>query len=349
LSVRTGYTLILSSVLLLLFVWLQVASKNSPVFPWCLYSSFIFLGLATLLLVSADVEHASRNLKRLFYYGAVVALLVSVGVSYSIATFPPGGVKHYFGVRPNDVEINLEYGQTYFGSSGYYGGAEQAILNVNYPVGGATVYFDLYGLHVFTNRTIVSNVTVWFSFYFWPNHREPPYDAIYRMETGTALHNGTESHVSFRDYNFAVMWGDSSPASPERRGRLDKGYRVTIYIAVQIEGPDYGGLKATIPFAPSESIRGDDVEVSSQLEDGIAILLCGIFAGALLSIPSKQVKPKISRRLAPISNRMNRVFFGEHPAPVSFFKKCAACGREIPIASEECRYCGAKQSAERRT
>jgi len=28
--------------------------------------------------------------------------------------------------------------------------------------------------------------------------------------------------------------------------------------------------------------------------------------------------------------------------PKSFLKKCAKCGREIPIASGECQYCGAK-------
>jgi hypothetical protein len=29
--------------------------------------------------------------------------------------------------------------------------------------------------------------------------------------------------------------------------------------------------------------------------------------------------------------------------PKSFIKKCANCGREIPIASEQCPYCGQKQ------
>jgi len=32
------------------------------------------------------------------------------------------------------------------------------------------------------------------------------------------------------------------------------------------------------------------------------------------------------------------------PTPETFFKKCLKCGREIPIASEECSYCGTKQS-----
>ena len=29
--------------------------------------------------------------------------------------------------------------------------------------------------------------------------------------------------------------------------------------------------------------------------------------------------------------------------PESFLKKCVECGKEIPIASEECPYCAAKQ------
>jgi len=29
--------------------------------------------------------------------------------------------------------------------------------------------------------------------------------------------------------------------------------------------------------------------------------------------------------------------------PPSFLKKCVGCGKQIPIASEECQYCGAKQ------
>lgn len=29
--------------------------------------------------------------------------------------------------------------------------------------------------------------------------------------------------------------------------------------------------------------------------------------------------------------------------PRSFFKKCVKCGKGIPLASEKCKYCGAKQ------
>ena len=30
--------------------------------------------------------------------------------------------------------------------------------------------------------------------------------------------------------------------------------------------------------------------------------------------------------------------------PKSFLKKCVECGKEIPIASEECSFCGARQT-----
>jgi len=32
--------------------------------------------------------------------------------------------------------------------------------------------------------------------------------------------------------------------------------------------------------------------------------------------------------------------------PKSFLKKCINCGKDIPIGSEECQYCGAKQNIE---
>jgi len=34
---------------------------------------------------------------------------------------------------------------------------------------------------------------------------------------------------------------------------------------------------------------------------------------------------------------------GEHRRPEGFLKKCVRCGRKIPVASEECQYCGASQ------
>ena len=333
-AVGTGRSLVLSSILLLLFVWLQTLSKSSEIFRWPFYSSFIFIALGTLLLVSSNTGYASKTTRRLFHGVVLIAILVAVGVIFSIATFPPGGTRHYFAIKPNNIQIDLEYSLMGTGNQGYLGSSTQTILDAKYPVGGVRLYYELHGLHVFTNKSIVSNATVWFAIDLFPNYS---YDSIERLETATSFHNGTESSFSFRDHTFAIRWGSSTP---EWRVRLDKGYSLTIFVGVKLEGPNQGGLKATIPF--TESIYGDDVEVSTQLEDGIAILLSGIFAGALLSIPVKQVKPRIMKQASPILNRINKVM-ATVQEPKSFFKNCIRCNKQIPIASEECPHCGAKQ------
>lgn len=35
---------------------------------------------------------------------------------------------------------------------------------------------------------------------------------------------------------------------------------------------------------------------------------------------------------------------GEHPQEQGFLMKCVQCGKQIPIASEECQFCRAKQN-----
>lgn len=77
-----GRALVLSPILLLLFVWFQIVSKNSPIFLSLTYSSFVFLALANLLLLFSDVEHTSKNLRRIFYAVVVIAIVVTVGVAF---------------------------------------------------------------------------------------------------------------------------------------------------------------------------------------------------------------------------------------------------------------------------
>ena len=334
-AVGVGRAVIFSPILLVLFMWTHATSKNSPFFLGLMYSSFVFLSLVTLLLLFSNVEHASKGLRRIFYAVVATAIVVTVGVAFSIASLPPGGTSHYFYITPENIEIDLEYFWTRSGKPGYRGGWSQEILDINYPIGGAWVFYKLHGVHVYTDRNVYSNLTVWFSLGFWPNRRG--YRSIYELEEGAAIHNGTESLVSFRDYTFKIFWGSSEPGG---RDRLDKGYTVYLNLDIELEGPNYGDLKATIPLYPG--VHVDDVQVSSQLQDGVAILLCGVFAGALFYIPAKQIKPRMVSRFAPMLDRINR-FLSVQGTPKGFLKKCVECGREIPIASEECPFCKSKQ------
>jgi len=328
-----GWALIFSPLLILLFVWLQVASKDNPSFLWLMYFSFFFVGLATLLLLHSDVGHAPKRLRRMFYCLTAITIAAIVGSAFSIASVPAGGTHDYFYFTPNNAKIDLEYGWTSSGNPGYSGRWEQKFLEVNYPIGAAWVFYELHGVHIYTEKNVFANVTFWFYLGFWPNRWD--YRSIYQLEEGTATHNGTESLVSFEDSTFAIFWGSDNP---ESRSRLDRGFAVNMILDVEFEGPNYGDLEATIPLY--SEVYVDYVRVSSQLQDGIAIFFCGIFAGALCYIPAKSIKPKIAVQFAPIWGRLNRYLT---PETRGFLKKCIKCGREIPLASEECPHCGAKQ------
>lgn len=333
--VRVGLALILSPVFLALFWWLQMTSKYSGFFLWYFSLSFVFLALAVFLLVSVRVESTSRRAARLFYAVVLVAILLSVGVAYSIATVPPGGTRRSFRVEPKTVQVDLTYGWTVSSKLGYRGGWSETVYEAEYPVGAVLLLYDVYGLRIVTNRSVVANVTVWFYMTFEPNRVY--YRAFERSVTGTALQNGTEVNVGFSDHFSAVFWGHDAP---EWRARLDRGYSVSIGVGLEYECSDYGSLKATIPF--DQDVYGDDVQVSSQLQDGIGILLSGVFLGVLISMPAKQLKPRAERRLAPLLKRVESAL-GAVETPRGFLKKCVDCGKEIPIASEQCQFCGARQ------
>jgi len=320
--------------MLLAFVWLQIISKNDVFFLFWMYFSFFFLGLATVLMLQSRVEQASRRLRRAFYGLAVILIIVTVAVALWIASVPAGGTRHNSYLTPNDVQMRLTYGWATSGKPGYRGSVEQNLLEVNYPVGAAWVFYDLDGTHVFTDKDIQANVTLWFSLLFFPNGRE--YRAIYTSEIATAWQNGTDGPVAFHNAPFSIFWGADLP---EWRDRLDKGYGVSVTLDVEIESPDYGPLNATIPLYPGVQIS--DVQVSSQLQDGIAILTCGIFTAMLCSITAKPLMPRITNRMAPALHRMSKTLT---PETTAYLKQCAQCGKQIPIASEECPHCNAKQS-----
>jgi hypothetical protein len=48
-------------------------------------------------------------------------------------------------------------------------------------------------------------------------------------------------------------------------------------------------------------------------------------------------------RQANIMHKLEEKKEESHVTPKSFLKKCVKCYREIPIASEQCPYCGQKQ------
>lgn len=71
----------------------------------------------------------------------------------------------------------------------------------------------------------------------------------------------------------------------------------------------------------------------SESNKALIVLISMIFFGITLSLVSLATKKK------PVSVRE----FRTRSASTSSLRKCARCGRQIPLASEQCQYCGTAQ------
>jgi len=282
-SVYTAFLMILLS--LLLFVWYQYISIDNVYSLGLHYFSFVFLALATFILVSTSVEQSSNRIKRLFYVVTLITIATTMTVATSIAIVPRGGAHHSFAVRPDDFDITLEYGSW---ASGYYGRQEWTIFKADYAVGAVFADYFVDFVNIFVNKSVYLYGHIWVYLSLLPNHYMA--DTVFRLTEASFVLNGTETGVSLNPSHWlTVHWGSFDSGY---RVRIDKGYTVTFFITIQLVGADYGDLGVTIPLKGDTypMLRIDDVEVSSQLQDGIAILVSGILAGIQIQALAKPVK-----------------------------------------------------------
>lgn len=271
---RVRETLFLTPSSLFLFVWAQVISLDNPLFLFFLALSLFFLGITTLQLASTDINRASKRMKQLFQTITLVTVIVSVIGALSIPAFSRGGARHSLATRPDDFDITLKYDSW---ASGYYGRQEWTFLTADYAVGGVFADYFMDFANIFVNRSVNLSGHIWAHLNLLPNHFMA--DTVFRLTEGTFVLNGTDTGVSLNpDHWLTVHWGSFDSAY---RVRIDKGYTVTFFITVQLVGADYGNLRMTIPLKGETypMVRIDDVEVTSQMEDGFIILVTGIFAG----------------------------------------------------------------------
>jgi hypothetical protein len=109
-----------------------------------------------------------------------------------------------------------------------------------------------------------------------------------------------------------------------------------------LDGEDYGNA-INFTFRPVTGIEVNDFVVDSTLQNTAAILLCGIFTAIYGAVPAKALKPRFDRKVMPRINRFLLGIVTGQETRRSFLKKCVRCGRDIPIASEQCPYCNAEQ------
>jgi hypothetical protein len=135
-------------------------------------------------------------------------------------------------------------------------------------------------------------------------------------------------------------WGSDFAFSGHRL-RVE-GYTVDLSVSLWLSGDDYGSA-INFTFHPDGWVEVHDFVVDSTLQNTAAILLCGVFATIYGVVPARALKPGYDRKIMPKLNRFLVDMFKGQETRKSFLKKCVKCGRDIPIASEQCPYCNAEQ------
>ncbi|MEM3672876.1 MAG: hypothetical protein QW468_01430 [Candidatus Bathyarchaeia archaeon] len=250
---------------------------------------------------------------------------------------PRGGVRqtHYW--EPKSFSIIA----TRFTGPGTYMGSNyppEQIYSSDYAVGYVAAFanWDPSGLLVIsTDEPVNLNGTLYAALEFTAapgTFREIRFAPITFVNSSTAL----------VDLSSLYFWGWGSEfAYGGHRVRVD-WYKIELLISLWLNGDDYGSA-INFTLKPTTGILVYDFIVDSTLQNTAAILLCGIFATIYGYVPAKALKPSFDRKVMPKLNRfLLRVFKGQETRR-SFLKKCVNCGKNIPIASEQCPYCNAEQ------
>lgn len=343
-----------------IFAYFQRLAINDQHFLLLTFSSYIFLAIGTALLFSASAENQPQR-RRIFVN---IIILISIAVvllgAFSLASVPRGGIFHNRRVPLTDFMITLKKGSWVEGERvcyGYSGSAypQPIIFEADYPVGWVDAFptWDC-SIRVSFDEPVNMNGSIYTRLDFIA---APTPSEWLGFSHGTqiqpiAIVDGTSNTIRIRNF---FSWGSVAESSwtamggaHMQRARVE-GYRLELSVMLYFEEKADYGPKINCTVHPSYDGRFivRDYVVDSQLQNTAAILLCGVFAGILCFIPAKTIKPKIDSKIAPIISSIEtfsaQLVPKQREPPKTFLKQCIECGREIPIASEECPYCGAKQ------
>ena len=327
---------LLSLVMLGGFLYFQFLAVDNQFFVFFMFSSFVFLFFGAVLLFRAASEAHVRRRKIFVNVVAFFCIAVVLIASYSLATLPRGGVmqSHYW--KPKNFSIivtRLSESGTYTGSNYPY----EPIYSADYAVGYVAAFAAWgYGgeLEISTDEPVNLNGTLYAALEFTAA------PGVFR-EMRVAPVSFVNSSTAWANFDLIFhAWG-SDFAYSGHRVRVE-GYKIELWVSLWLEGEDYGSA-INFTFRPVSGIDVDDFVVDSQLQNTAAILLCGVFAAIYGSVPVRALKPRFDRKVMPKLNRFLLEFFRGQETRRSFLRKCVKCGRDIPIASEQCPYCNTEQ------
>jgi hypothetical protein len=337
-SVTFSSRVLLSLVMLGGFLYFQLLAVDNRFFVFLMFSSFVFLFFGTILLLRAASEASVQRRKIFVNIVAFICIATVLIAAYSLATLSRGGImqSHYW--APKNFSIiasRLSGSGTYTGSNYPY----ELIYSADYSVGYVAAFADWgnYGgeVEISTDEPVNLNGTL--------------YAALQFTAAPGLFSEMRTTPISFANSSIAIAdlsglsfwgWGSYSPYSGHRV-RVE-GYKINLWVSLWLDGEDYGNA-INFTFKPTRGIDVYDFVVDSQLQSTVAILLCGVFATIYGFVPVRALKPKFDRKIMPKLDRFLLGIFKGQKTRRSFLKKCIKCGKDIPIASEQCPYCNAEQ------
>lgn len=265
--------LALALLLLVAFVWLQIASMNNPNFLLLMFSSFIFLSVATFLTLRTFSGSAE---KRLCLAVAIVLIVSTLLVANSLAQFPRGGNWNYIPVTPKSFVLSIENKGS--GYAYYYGGYSQIIHSAGYPVTlvEARTHYDRV-LTINVSNSVNLQGTIYLFLIFKP-YNEMTYAFFQRPLTFNE-----SSSFAYYEVDLWLEWGSSRTT----RTRFE-GYELEFTVRLDLQGSEAGPryLNFTVDTTFLK-IYVDDFMVDSSFQNGLSITLSGIFTGINAYIPGK--------------------------------------------------------------
>jgi hypothetical protein len=286
---------LLSLPLLAIFACFQYLAIDNESFLLLTFSSYAFLAFGVILLVFAT--SAMQTLGRKVFVNVVVLihLAVILFAAFSLATIPRGGISHTYHVTPKDFTMVAKY-TTHMGQYGYYGGnyPYETLYATENPIGYISIRPDWqFELHIICEKPVNLTGTLYAGYIITSNP-----GAFYETRsTSITFANSASAYADLSTLHF-LGWG--SEYSSNQRTRL-QGCKIELWVNLWVYGGNYGS-KLNFTATTHEEIDVQDFVVDSQLQNMMAILLCGIFSGALLYVPAKSVMPRREAKIDPIIN-----------------------------------------------
>ena len=292
---RYAFTIILTPILLISFVLLEETAKGSELhylgnltlnryFVQIMFAAFIPLAIGTFLLLFSRIEDAPRKLKYILYVITVFSLISTLFVAHSLATVPRGGTQSEFGFSTDTFAGNM----TRLSTGEYWAETYQTVFTKDYStsmvVASSSPTFEL-NVRLRTTKPVNLSGILYLFMELHHLTEDPTLPhAVYYSFSQESVNLEGSSLWTGKILTTEIRWGSDNE---HERMRLE-GYKIVFRLRLSLRGTDDDNVIPFIADVPA-SFYVIDFRVDSSLQNGMAILLCGVFIGIYVQILVKPI------------------------------------------------------------